>query len=191
MLRRFNVVDASVLTCLTGCMFSATFWFQARYLTVFDYMPRASLFFLPAGIRIISFIAARGWGLLGISAGTLVTLTFDTSWQPAHWHDYISAFEFFCLLPYLGTIGIQKLLAIDRDLTKLTVAQVIKIAFLGSLINGLSINTYLYIEGVHALNDLNTGILAASFGDVTGIAFTLFLVSIYPQLKSSLSKLTS
>jgi hypothetical protein len=172
-----------LLSCLT---FAGAFWIQVHLLTVFDYMPKASLFFLPAGVRLLMFIVARTAGLVGVSLGTLLTLAMDTSWIPPHPHDYISSLVFFCVLPYLGTIGIQRLLNVHRSLIGVSMPQIIGLAVGASVINGCCINLYMTIEGDYA--PLGIGTLAAAFGDITGIAFTLFLVSIYPQVKSLLSK---
>ena len=165
-----------------------TFWMQAKYMTRFDYMPRASLFFIPAGVKLVAFIVSRSAGLVGISLGTLLTLSMDTSWNPPFWGDFVSSFQFFCLLPYLGTLGIMKVLGIDRDLRQMSVVQLMALSVLASVVNGLCINAYMLLEGAIDFHEFNIGTLAATAGDVTGIAFTLLVVSFYPKLVKILEK---
>lgn len=145
-------------------------------------MPKASLFFFPAGIRLVAFLAARSAGLLGVSLGTITAASLDTSWHPSQLHDYISIVVFFCVLPYLGALAAQRFLRIDQQFSVIKVWQIAAIAALVSLINGASINIYMVIENVITLSDFDTGVLAAAVGDMTGIAFVLFMVSFFPNI---------
>ena len=44
------------------------------------------------------------------------------------------------------------------------------------------------IEGVISREDVGVGILAAMFGNVAGIAFLIFIISIYSGVKRSVEK---
>ena len=184
----FRLKEFLVLTFLCCALFVGTFWIQSNYLSYFDYMPWASLFFLPAGVKLIAFIVARGAGFLGVSAGTALTLHLDKSWNPPEVHDYVTSFEFFCLIPFVGTLLIQRLLKIRADLVGITGIQVVLLVVLGALINGVSINIYMFIEDMISMQDVGVGILATMFGYVTGIAFLMVVMSIYLGVKRSVSK---
>lgn len=164
-------------------LYAGSFWIQANYLAAFDYLPKASLFFLPAGVRLVAFVVARSAGLVGIALGAMLTMTMDTSWHPPHWHDYISIIFFQCVIPYYGSIFFAKRIDLDNDLKRIRLWQIVAIALAISILNGISINTYLLIENVIHLDDaFKLGTLATTFGDMTGIAITLLLISMLPEI---------
>jgi hypothetical protein len=184
----FQLKEFLILALLCCALFVGACWVQSSYLSYFDYMPWASLFFLPAGVKLIAFIVARGAGFWGVSAGTSLTLHLDKSWNPPEIHDYVTSFEFFCLFPFLGILLIQKLLKIKADLVGMTELQVILLVVLGALVNGVSINIYMFIEGMISMQDVGVGILATMFGYVTGIAFLMFVISLGTGIKRSVLK---
>lgn len=123
-LSRDTHIEYLSLVFVCALLFVGSFWIQVNYLTAFDYLPKASLFFLPAGVRLIAFVAARSAGLVGISLGVMLTMTMDTSWQPPHWHDYISIIFFSCVIPYYGSIFVTQKLGIDNDLKGIRLWQI-------------------------------------------------------------------
>lgn len=183
-----RVQEFLILSFLGGALYVGAFWVQSKYLLYFDYMPLISLFFLPAGVKLVAFIVARGAGFLGVSAGTSLTLYLDRTWSPPEVHDYFTSIQFFCLIPFVGILLAQKMLKIRSDLVGMTGLQVALLAIFGAFINGISINLYMLIEGVISRQDVGVGILAAMFGNVAGIVFLIFIISIYSGVKRSVEK---
>lgn len=182
-LSRDTYIEYLSLVFICALLYVGSFWIQANHLTAFDYLPKASLFFLPAGVRLIAFVVARSAGLVGISLGAILTMTMDTSWHPPHWHDYISIIFFSCVIPYYGSTFLAKKMGLDHDLKRIRLWQVGAMALTVSILNGVSMNAYLLIEKVIPLDDaFKVGTLATTFGDMTGIAFTLLLISMLPEI---------
>lgn len=181
-MRLSTIAQYLSLVAVCGAFYVASFLLQVHFLTFFDYMPKASLFFIPAGIKLVAFVVARSAGLVGVSLGVLLTLTTDTSWHPPHVHDYFSVMFFNAVVPYIGAVVAARTLGVSADLRAIRLWQIIVMAVWVSIVNGVSMNAYLLIEGVNTFADFDHGVLAATFGDVSGIVFTLFLISISPHL---------
>ncbi len=177
-----------ILACLCCGLLVGAFWLQENYFSYFDYTPWVNLFSLPAAVKLIAFIIARGAGFFGVSAGTALTLHLDATLNSPALHDYFTSLEFFCLIPFVGTLLIQKLLKIRSDLVGMTGGQIAWLVVLVTLVNGVSINAYMLIEGMIARHEFGFGVLATMFGDLTGIAFFLFIVSMASGFKRSVAR---
>ena len=166
------------------------FWVQVNVLGEFDFLPMASILFLPAGVKFIAMLVGRHWGVVGIALGKVLVDIYSGSvsdlseqiphllvWQIPHLLVWLVA-PYACMLIFLK----QK--DLSQTLDGLTTFDLVVLALIVSLVS--SLGTQLYFFGMHEPGyPLLKGVWSMTLGDISGILFSLGAVIFIRRLLTS------
>ena len=166
------------------------FWVQVNVLGEFDFLPMASILFLPAGVKFIAMLVGLHWGVVGIALGKVLVDIYSGSvsdlseqiphllvWQIPHLLVWLVA-PYACMLIFLK----QK--DLSQTLDGLTTFDLVVLALIVSLVS--SLGTQLYFFGMHEPGyPLLKGVWSMTLGDISGILFSLGAVIFIRRLLTS------
>jgi len=166
------------------------FWVQVNVLGEFDFLPMASILFLPAGVKFIAMLVGRHWGVVGIALGKVLVDIYSGSvsdlseqiphllvWQIPHLLVWLVA-PYACMLIFLK----QK--DLSQTLDGLTTFDLVVLALIVSLVS--SLGTQFYFFGMHEPGyPLLKGVWSMTLGDISGILFSLGAVIFIRRLLTS------
>ena len=90
------------------------FVLQVKLMPDFDLLPKASIFFLPAGVKFLSVLLLRWWGLGGIMIGKILVQSYLGE-QISLLHDTMEML-LWLVVPYLCLVGYMKVKKIQPSL---------------------------------------------------------------------------
>ena len=162
--------ESSITAAFFAVMYFLLYQVQVHVLTDFDFLPMASILFLPAGVKFIAMVVGQAAGVMGIAIGMQLIerhqgTTFDLLTVLPHLFVWL-------LLPYalLRTYLVKNHLT--QDLSALTTYQLVVLASVASIVS--SLGTQLYFFGIHDPQyPLLRGMWSMTVGDMSGIAVAL------------------
>ena len=164
-------------TLLSVSFFAALYFLlyqvQVKVLSDFDFLPMASILFIPAGIKFLAMVVGQGSGVVGIALGfALVEINAGKTLE-------VTAFLMHVLLwlalPYALLRGYLVKADLKNDLTTLTTYQLFVMAVIVSLTS--SLGTQLYFFGLHDPQyPVLKGVWSMTVGDLSGISLSLAFV---------------
>ena len=166
------------------------FWGQVNVLGEFDFLPMASILFLPAGVKFIAMLVGRHWGVVGIALGKVLVdinsgSVSDLSEQIPHllvWQ--IPHLLVWLVAPYACMLIFLKQKDLSQTLDGLTTFDLVVLALIVSLVS--SLGTQLYFFGMHEPGyPLLKGVWSMTLGDISGILFSLGAVIFIRRLLTS------
>ena len=150
-----------------------TFLVQINVLKDFDFLPMASILFIPAGIKFVALLVGGGAGVVGLTIGWIFVeqhLGSEFELGTALSHTFV-----WLLLPYICMTGYLKKYHLKSNLENLTAYHVLVLAMILSFVS--SLGTQLLFVGLPDINyPLLKGIWSMSLGDFSGILVSLGLV---------------
>ena len=178
------------LVVVFAASYFSLFWGQVNVLGEFDFLPMASILFLPAGVKFIAMLVGRHWGVVGIALGKVLVDIYSGSvsdlseqiphllvWQIPHLLVWLVA-PYACMLIFLK----QK--DLSQTLDGLTTFDLVVLALIVSLVS--SLGTQLYFFGMHEPGyPLLKGVWSMTLGDISGILFSLGAVIFIRRLLTS------
>ena len=143
---------------------------QVHVLTDFDFLPMASILFLPAGVKFIAMVVGQAAGVMGIAIGMQLVerhqgMPFDVLTAIPHLLVWL-------LLPYALLRAYLVKNHLTHDLSALTTYQLVVLASIASIVS--SLGSQLYFLGLdNPQYPLLRGIWSMTVGDMSGIAVSL------------------
>lgn len=154
-----------MLTVMAGLAYYLTFLLNNAFGSAVLYDHWIALFFLPAGIKHLFILVARGWGALGCFVGLLIpSLQFWTD-TPVYQIVFYSGLS--TLASWLGIALGMKLLGIHRNLLNLQFMHLPLLDLLTTAVHGFAVGAYFTAVGMSS-DQLLANSLAMMFGDYTG-----------------------
>ena len=162
--------ESFITAAFFAVMYFLLYQVQVHVLTDFDFLPMASILFLPAGVKFIAMVVGQAAGVMGIAIGMQLVerhqgMPFDVLTAIPHLFVWL-------LLPYalLRTYLVKNHLT--QDLSALTTYQLVVLASIASIVS--SLGTQLYFFGIHDPQyPLLRGMWSMTVGDMSGIALAL------------------
>ncbi len=147
-----------------------------------------ALVFIPAGIKHLFILIARGWGALGCFVGLLVpSLQF---WSDTPLHQVVLYSALSSLASWLGIVLGMRWLGIHRDLQNLQFLHLPVLDLVTTAVHGLVVGLYFIAVGM-ASDHLWATTLAFMLGDYTGsflVLTCLWLVLSWIRRKNLVNK---
>ena len=142
-------------------------------LSDFDFLPMASILFLPAGIKFLAMVVAQGPGVVGVALGfALVEINAGKTLDLVA---FLTHVLLWLVLPYALLRGYLAKSDLKNDLTALTTYQLFVMAVIVSLTSSLV--TQLYFFGFHDPQyPVLKGVWSMTIGDLSGIFLSLAFV---------------
>ena len=162
--------ESSITAAFFAVMYFLLYQVQVHVLTDFDFLPMASILFLPAGVKFIAMVVGQAAGVMGIAIGMQLVerhqgMPFDVLTAIPHLLVWL-------LLPYALLRAYLVKNHLTHDLSALTTYQLVVLASVASIVS--SLGTQLYFFGIHDPQyPLLRGMWSMTVGDVSGIAVSL------------------
>ena len=146
---------------------------QVKVLSDFDFLPMASILFIPAGIKFLAMVVGQGPGVVGIALG--FALVEINAGKTLDLTAFLTHVLLWLVLPYALLRGYLAKSDLKNDLTALTTYQLFVMAVIVSLTSSLV--TQLYFFGLHDPQyPVLKGIWSMTIGDLSGIFLSLAFV---------------
>jgi hypothetical protein len=172
------------LSATAAVTYFCSFVLQVEWLPAFDFLPTASIFFIPAGVKFVSVLLLRWWGLGGILVGRILVQLYLGE-EISLFHDSMEML-LWLLVPYLCMVGYMRVKEIQLSLENLTTYHVVVLSLIFSFTSSLGTQLLNSVSGYDTQVGLPKAIWAMTVGDFSGILLILFLVaSITKMLRSN------
>ena len=149
------------------------FQVQVKVLSDFDFLPMASILFIPAGIKFLAMVVGQGPGVVGIALG--FALVEINAGKTLDLTAFLTHVLLWLVLPYALLRGYLAKSDLKNDLTTLSTYQLFVIAVIVSLTS--SLGTQLYFFGLHDPQyPVLKGVWSMTIGDLSGIFLSLTFV---------------
>ena len=146
---------------------------QVKVLSDFDFLPMASILFIPAGIKFLAMVVGQGPGVVGIALG--FTLVEINAGKTLDLTAFLTHVLLWLVLPYALLRGYLAKSDLKNDLTTLSTYQLFVMAVIVSLTS--SLGTQLYFFGLHDPQyPVLKGVWSMTVGDLSGISLSLAFV---------------
>ncbi len=156
------------------------FAFQASVMVDFEFLPSASLLFLPAGVKLLAMLSGRWHGLLGLYLGKLAVDFFLLD-APFTFEILVTHPLIWILPAFVALQLVLTYFSISDDLSNLRTVHLIAMAMVTSLISAVVNQTHLvFVDQSHTA--WLKGVWSMTMGDVSGIAFTMIVIMIGRRL---------
>jgi len=175
--------DPARLTVVQGLWFAAgvavlyvlTVWFNRSVIQAQDLFTGVSLFFLPAGVKLMALLIGRHWGALGLLLSNFAMSLLE--WQGVPW-----SWLLFMSLVWVGVTWavvetMLRLLRLPADLGGLRFTHFVAIDAVASILHAFVFNGLLLQLALRAETDFLSAVWGMALGDFLGSgAFALMLV---------------
>ncbi len=146
---------------------------QVKLLSDFDFLPMATILFIPAGIKFLAMVVGQGPGVVGIALG--FALVEINAGKTLDLTAFLTHVLLWLVLPYALLRGYLAKSDLKNDLTTLTTYQLFVTAAIVSLTSSLV--TQLYFFGLlDPQYPVLKGIWSMTIGDLSGIFLSLAFV---------------
>ncbi len=164
-------------TLLSVSFFAALYFLlyqvQVKVLSDFDFLPMASILFIPAGIKFLAMVVGQAPGVVGIALG--FALLEINAGKTLDLTAFLTHVLLWLVLPYALLRGYLAKNDLKNDLTALTTYQLFVMAVIVSLTS--SLGTQLYFFGLHDPQyPVLKGVWSMTIGDLSGIFLSLAFV---------------
>lgn len=162
--------ESFITAAFFAVMYFLLYQVQVHVLTDFDFLPMASILFLPAGVKFIAMVVGQAAGVMGIAIGMQLVerhqgMPFDVLTAIPHLLVWL-------LLPYALLRAYLVKNHLTHDLSALTTYQLVVLASIASIVS--SLGSQLYFLGLdNPQYPLLRGIWSMTVGDMSGIAVSL------------------
>ena len=146
---------------------------QVKVLSDFDFLPMASILFIPAGIKFLAMVVGQAPGVVGIALG--FALVEINAGKTLDLTAFLTHVLLWLVLPYALLRGYLAKSDLKNDLTALTTYQLFVMAVIVSLTSSLAIQLYFFGLFDQQYPDLK-GIWSMTVGDLSGIFLSLAFV---------------
>lgn len=182
-----NITQHLLLALTFGLLYFFSLLIQKQWVSPSLYIGAISLFYLPAGVKLLA-IMLGGWaGLLGVSAVALIytaNLWSEPTWlSPAFTATWAG-------VPFVTYHLCLRLMRLDTSLKGLNAFQVLIMALVVSYGGSMACQALLHAAGIHPSEWVISNVLAMGFGDFTGITAMMLLLLLVkhwlkPQINTS------
>lgn len=175
---KINIIyfaEGIVLAILCGLIYYSAFFLQTMISPWVNYSQGVDLFFLPAGIKLIAFMIAGVWGLIGIAIVGLIT-SFDV-WKSDSLMTNSGNILIWAGIPYTTYRYLVKMLYIDLELNSIKYRHVLFIALATSLTSSVGSSLYQYLISNRSLDMITSTSLAMAIGDFIGTGVCIFALT--------------
>ena len=149
------------------------FQVQVKVLSDFDFLPMASILFIPAGIKFLAMVVGQVPGVVGIALG--FALVEINAGKTLDLTAFLIHVLLWLVLPYALLRGYLAKSDLKNDLTTLTTYQLFVMAVIVSFTSSLV--TQLYFFGLHDPQyPVLKGVWSMTIGDLSGIFLSLAFV---------------
>ena len=169
------ILEGIALATFCGLTYYAAFFLQSIISPWVNYTQGIDLFFLPAGIKLVAFMIAGIWGLIGIAVFGLIT-AFEV-WQSDTLTVHLGNILIWAGVPYVTYRFLAKLLDIDLELKKLKYGHVVVVTLVTTLASSVGSSLYQYLINNRSFDMLTSASFAMAIGDFIGTGVCVFALT--------------
>ena len=163
------------LAAVCGVVYLLSFELMALLPAWLEYAPGVSLFFLPAGVKLVALLVAGGWGLLGLAAAGLWTAA--DIWDGASLPALLGNIVVWLGIPYLVIRAMMRWMGIHADLSNLSYLRVMGICLAAIVATSAAATAYAVLAHGVPLAEAGARTAAMALGDFAGagVMFALLM----------------
>ena len=168
-------LEGLALATFCGLVYYAAFFLQTMISPWVNYTQGIDWLFIPAGIKLVAFMIAGVWGLIGIAVFGLIT-AFDV-WQSDSLSVHIGNILIWAGVPYFTYRILGKMLSLDLELNNLKYGHVVVIALATTLTSSVGSSLYQYLINNRSFDMLTLTTFAMAIGDFIGTGVCVFALT--------------
>jgi len=157
----------------SGLAYVAMLWVNSHILQAQDAFVGVTVFFLPAGVKLLALMIGRHWGALGLLCANFLMSFQD--WPGVSPWVLLSMAALWAGLPLLIVLMLARLFKLRTDLRGITFTQFVLIDASTAIGNALAYNGYLLWLGQRDSADYWASVSAMSLGDFMGSGALILL----------------
>ena len=170
-----SVTEGVALAAFCGLVYYFAFFLQTLISPWVNYTQGIDWLFIPAGIKLVAFMIAGLWGLLGIAVFGLIT-AFDV-WQLDSLPVNLGNILIWAGVPYATYRILSKLLNLDSELKNLKYVHVVVLALATTLTSSLGSSLYQSLINNRSTDMLLPTTMAMAIGDFIGTGICVFALT--------------
>jgi hypothetical protein len=171
----YALAEGIGLSTVCGLTYYAAFLLQSKISPFVHFAQGIDLIFLPAGIKLVSFMVAGIWGFWGIAAVGLITA--HDVWQTNTMLAHLGNIAIWAGVPYVTFLWLARLLHLDTGLMKLKYWHVLVIALATTLASSFGSNLYQWLLQNRSFDMITSASIAMAVGDFLGIGLFVFALA--------------
>jgi uncharacterized membrane protein len=163
-----------ILSFSFAVIYFCSYVLQVQILADFDFLPRASIFFLPAGIKLVAILVGKFRGVLGVLIGRLLVEQYlGTPLLNAH---LLMELIFWAVVPYALATAYLKKCDLELDLKDLTTYRLLMLSIIVAFSSSLGVQVFRYVTSSMLEFPLQKAIWSMTVGDLSGMFAVLAMV---------------
>ena len=174
---RLSLMQGLVLALGIGLLYMATTWFNRHVIQAQDIFTGVSIFFLPAGVKLMALLVARHWGALGLLGSNFFMSLLE--WQAVPWPTLLLMAVAWVGIAWAVVEVMLRLMRLPADLSGMRFTHFMAIDAGTAIIHALMYNALLLLTGLRAHADYLSAVTGMALGDFLGSgAFALLLIAL-------------
>ena len=175
------LISNIVMSALFGLAYFTCFVMQVEVLSDFDFLPTASILFVPAGVKFLALLILRWWGVFGIALGRAFVHLY-TGQEIFAAHEIIELF-LWVVLPYLCMIAYMEKQKLNLSLVDLTTFHLVALCMILSVTSSLGTQVWDYWSGYKFTISIPKATWAMTVGDFSGMLLTMFAIILVQRFR--------
>lgn len=165
-----------------GLLYVVTVWFNRHILQAQDLFVGVSIFFLPAGVKLVGLLVARHWGALGLLISNFSMSMLE--WDGVPWPLLLLMSAVWVGVTWAAVETLLRLMRLPADLSGMRFTQFIAIDATAAVLHALVYNALLLQSGLRTDTDYLSAATGMALGDFLGSgAFALMLLGLVAMLR--------
>lgn len=166
----------------TGLLYVLTVWFNRHVIQAQDLFVGVSIFFLPAGVKLMGLLVGRHWGALGLLGSNFLMSAFE--WNGIGWPILLLMSVLWVGLTWAVVETMLRLLQLPADLSGMRFTHFIAIDATAAVLHALGFNALQLQIGVREDSQYWSAVTGMALGDFLGSgAFALMLLGAVALLR--------
>jgi hypothetical protein len=158
----------------SGLAYIAMLWINNHVVNAQDAFTGVSVFFLPAGVKLLALLIGRHWGALGLLCANFL-MSFQDWPGVSPWVLFTMA-ALWSGLPWMIVLLLSRLFQLRTDLRGITFVQFVLIDAATAVGNAVAYNGYLLLLGNRDGADYWAAVSTMALGDFMGSGAMILLV---------------
>ncbi len=185
---RLTLAQGLFVALYTGLLYVLTVWFNRHVIQAQDLFVGVSIFYLPAGVKLMSLLVGRHWSALGLLVGNFCLSLLE--WDGVAWPLLLLMAMFWVGIAWAVVETLLRLLRLPPDLSGMRFTHFLLIDASAAVLHAVGYNALLLQIGLRQEADYISAVTGMALGDFLGSgAFALMLLgtlSLVRRLKGRL-----
>lgn len=172
---RLSVLQGLGLAVFTGLLYVSAVWFNRHVIQAQDLFVGVSIFYLPAGVKLMALMVGRHWGALGLLTSNFLMSLLE--WNGVGWPVLLLMAMFWVGVSWAVVETLLRLLRLPPELSGMRFGHFVLIDASAAVLHAAAYNALLVQIGLRQQADYVASATGMALGDFLGSgAFALMLL---------------